>query len=225
MMGVEIVPSLLSADFTRLGEQIKILEKAGAKRIHLDIMDGHFVPNITFGPPMVTSIRKATPLHLESHLMITNPEKFIDPFAKAGSNTILVHAEIGERVRELLQKIKEYGISAGLVVNPETPIDEIKNQLQYVDHLLIMTVNPGFGAQKMIMECLDKVRYAKEYRDSQRLKFYIEVDGGINDKTIVEAIDAGVDLIVAGNAVFKNDSPYENFKLLERIVSEKINER
>ena len=206
---MEIVPSLLSADFTKLAEEIRAVEKAGATRLHLDVMDGHFVPNITIGPFIVEAIRRETRLHLESHLMITNPEKYIEPFINAGSNTIVIHIESSRDVLQDFKTIRQLGAKAGLVINPPTPFADIEPYLEFVDHLLVMTVNPGFGGQKMIKEALDKVVLAKPY--SKKYGFPIEIDGGINIDTVVEAKNAGVDLIVAGSAVFSNGKPYDNY--------------
>jgi len=213
---MEIVPSLLSADFTKLGEEIRAVEKAGATRLHLDVMDGHFVPNITIGPFIIEAIRRETKLHLESHLMITNPEKYIEPFINAGSDTIVIHIESSQDVLQDFKTIRQLGAKAGLVINPPTPFADIEPYLEFVDHLLVMTVNPGFGGQKMIKEALNKVVLAKPY--SKKYGFLIEIDGGVNIDTVVEAKNAGVDLIVAGSAVFSNGKPYDNY----RALSEKL---
>ena len=210
---MEIVPSLLSADFTRLSEEIHSVAAAGAKRLHLDVMDGHFVPNITIGPFIVEAIRRQTDLHLESHLMITNPEKYIEPFVKAGSDTVIIHIESSKAVLQDFQAICDLGAKAGLVLNPRTPFEEIEPYLEYVDHLLVMTVNPGFGGQKMIKAALEKVVLAKPY--SEKYGFPIEIDGGVNLDTVTDAKHAGADLIVAGSAVFSNGSPADNFRLLK----------
>lgn len=216
---MEIVPSLLSADFTRLREEIRAVEIAGAKRLHLDIMDGHFVPNITIGPFIVAAIRKITRLHLESHLMITDPEKFIEPYIKAGSDTVGIHIESSRDVLRDFETIRRLGAKPGLVINPPTPFRDIVPYLEYTGHLLVMTVEPGFGGQTMIKEALDKVRLAKPY--SQKYGFPIEIDGGVNIHTIVDAKSAGVDLIVAGSAIFSNGKPGDNFRALtERLKSE-----
>ncbi|MGC9363832.1 MAG: ribulose-phosphate 3-epimerase [Fidelibacterota bacterium] len=216
---MEIVPSLLSADFTQLGEEIRAVEIAGAKRLHLDIMDGHFVPNITIGPFIVEAIRKITHLHLESHLMITDPEKFIEPYIKAGSDTVGIHIESSRDVLRDFETIRRLGAKPGLVINPPTPFLDIVPYLEHTEHLLVMTVEPGFGGQTMIKEALDKVRLAKPY--SQKYGFPIEIDGGVNIHTIVDAKSAGVDLIVAGSAVFSNGEPGDNFRALtERLKSE-----
>ncbi len=216
---MEIVPSLLSADFTKLGDEIHAVEKAGATRLHLDVMDGHFVPNITIGPFIVEAIRRHTGLHLESHLMITNPEQFIEPFIKAGSDTVVIHIESSQDVVRDFKTIRQLGAKAGLVINPPTPFAKIEPYMEFIDHLLIMTVNPGFGGQKMIKEALDKVVLAKPY--SEKYGFPIEIDGGVNIDTVTDAKNAGTDLIVAGSAVFSNGKPFDNFKALtEKLHSE-----
>jgi len=215
---MEIVPSLLSADFTRLKEEIQAVERAGARRLHLDIMDGHFVPNITIGPLIVTAIRKITKLHLESHLMITNPEKYIDKFIKAGSDTVIIHVENNENVVGNLQHIRNLKAKAGLVLNPATPFTAIEKYLGYIDHLLVMTVNPGFGGQVMIKKALTKVTLAKPYQ--QKYNFLIEVDGGIHLRTLAMVKAAGADLFVAGSAIFAAKDPGAAYRLLsEKLIN------
>lgn len=213
---MEIVPSLLSADFAKLGEEIRAVENAGATRLHLDVMDGHFVPNITIGPFIVEAIRRQTDLHLESHLMITNPEKYIEPFINAGSDTVVIHIESSRDVLEDFKTIRKLGAKAGLVINPPTPFAEIEPYLEFTDHLLVMTVNPGFGGQKMIKDALDKVIMAKPW--SEKYGFPVEIDGGVNLDTVADAKAAGADLIVAGSAVFANGKPFENYRALSEIL-------
>ncbi len=213
----EIVPSLLSADFSRITEQIRAVERAGATRLHLDVMDGHFVPNITIGPFIIEAIRKVTSLHLESHLIIENPERYIKNFIDAGSDTVIVHVETSKDLHADLKMIRQLGVKAGLVLNPPTPFENIEPYLQEIDHLLIMTVNPGFGGQKMIEEALKKVTLAKPYQ--KKHKFPIEVDGGVNLNTIDKTVKAGADLLVAGKAVFGNDKPEESFIELSKRVN------
>ncbi|MBU4443873.1 ribulose-phosphate 3-epimerase [bacterium] len=216
---MEIVPSLLSADFSDLAKEIRAVEKAGACRLHLDVMDGHFVPNITIGPFIVEAIRRQTNLHLESHLMIENPDKYIDAFVKTGSDTVIIHIEASKDIRKDLAHIRDLGANAGLVLNPPTDFKAIEPHLAYIDHLLVMTVNPGFGGQKLIRSSLSKVTLAKPYQD--KYGFYIEVDGGINMDTLAEAKAAGTDLFVAGSAVFSKRQPYESFKeLSEKLIGE-----
>jgi ribulose-phosphate 3-epimerase len=212
----ELVPSLLSADFTRLKSSIRTMERLGVRRLHIDVMDGHFVPNLTLGPFIVQAIRRITPLHLETHLMIEKPAQFLEPFVKAGSDTILIHIEVVPDPRELLAQIRRLGIKAGLVINPPTPFETIAPFLSEVDHLLVMTVNPGFGAQTMITAALEKVRLARPLAD--RYGFPIEVDGGINRKTICLAQDAGTDLLVAGHAIFGQPRPARAYRVLEKMI-------
>jgi ribulose-phosphate 3-epimerase len=213
----EVVPSLLSADFTKIREEIESVEKAGAKRLHLDIMDGHFVPNITIGPFIVEAIRKITTLHLESHLMIENPERYIKNFIDAGSDTVIIHIESSKNIIRDIQTIKVLGIKAGLVLNPPTPFEKIRPYLQYADHLLVMTVNPGFGGQKIIEDSLEKVKLARPY--SEQYNFPIEVDGGVNLHTISKVVSAGADLLVAGSAVFGTNNSGKAFKELSNRIS------
>ncbi|MBI4125298.1 MAG: ribulose-phosphate 3-epimerase [Deltaproteobacteria bacterium] len=197
----QIAPSILSADFTKLGEEIAAVEKAGADLIHVDIMDGHFVPNLTMGPPLVKSIRKITKLPLDCHLMIDNPEKFIEPFAKAGADWISVHVEACN-LAELLPAIKKLGCKAGAVINPPTPLKKILPFCERADFVLIMTVNPGFGGQAMVEGTLEKIAALKKYLTDQKLNIPIEVDGGVKLENIADFADAGADIFVAGSGVF-----------------------
>ncbi|HDN58471.1 MAG: ribulose-phosphate 3-epimerase [Candidatus Marinimicrobia bacterium] len=222
---IELVPSLLSSDFSKIEAEIKAVEKAGAKRLHLDVMDGHFVPNITFGPIIINAIRKLTKLHLETHLMIENPAKYLDAFIAAGSDTILFHIEADKRPESIIELLRQKGIRPGIVLNPDTPVDKILTFLPAIDQVLIMTVYPGFGGQKMIKECLEKVEMLNKIRNSRKYELMIEVDGGVNEKTIGDVVKVGTDLIVAGSAIFGKRSPYDNFKILERVIDENINKR
>lgn len=208
----EIVPSLLSADFSRLEAEIRAIEKAGATKLHLDIMDGHFVPNITFGPFIIKAIRKLTKLQLETHLMIENADIYLDNFIGAGSDTVMVHVESSDYVIRDLTYIRNRGVKAGLVINPPTAFSEIETYFPYLDHLLIMTVNPGFGGQSMLEDTLKKVTLAKKYQKQHN--FIIEIDGGVNMDTIDKAAATKVDLLVAGSAVFKNSDIGAAFKNL-----------
>ncbi|HPM41803.1 MAG TPA: ribulose-phosphate 3-epimerase [bacterium] len=196
-----IAPSILSADFAELGAEIGAVEEAGADVIHVDVMDGHFVPNITIGPPVVAKIRKTTGLPLDCHLMIEHPEKYIDAFAKAGADWLSVHVECCD-LSDLLPKIRSLGMKAGCVINPPTPVKDILPYVPLSDFVLVMTVNPGFGGQKMIESCLEKIEAIKAFVDERNLKVPIEVDGGINADTVSRAAAAGAEIIVAGNAVF-----------------------
>lgn len=198
----QIAPSILSADFARLGDEIKAVQKAGAELIHVDVMDGHFVPNITIGPPVVASIRKITKLPLDCHLMIENPEKYIDAFAKAGANWISVHIETCD-LAHVLPKIRNLGLKAGCVINPPTPVKDILPYIPLSDFVLVMTVNPGFGGQKLIDSCVEKIATIRDFLVERKLPIPIEVDGGVNAETIASVASAGADIIVAGSAIFE----------------------
>jgi len=199
-----IAPSILSADFAMLGDEIRSVEAAGADWIHVDVMDGHFVPNITIGAPVVKKIRSVTKLPLDCHLMIENPERYIGDFAKAGADWISVHVETSD-LRELLPAIKKLGCKAGSVINPPTPVEKIISFIELSDYVLVMTVNPGFGGQKMIEECVKKIAVIRKHIDAKGLPTLIEVDGGVNAETVRRVVDAGADVIVAGSAVFGTD--------------------
>ena len=199
---VKLVPSILSADFSKLGLEIEAAERGGGSAIHIDIMDGHFVPNITMGPPVVMSLRKVTQLPLDCHLMIENPDDFIPEFASAGANWISVHYEACRHLHRTLEHISQNGMEAAVVINPATRVDLLLDILPMVHHVLVMSVNPGFGGQKFIPFSLDKIRRLAELRDELGLHYSIEVDGGVSEATIVSAVEAGADLLVAGSAVF-----------------------
>jgi ribulose-phosphate 3-epimerase len=197
-----IAPSILSSDFSNLSQQIRLTEIGGADWIHCDVMDGHFVPNITIGPIIVSAVRKCTKLPIDVHLMIEKPDKYLEAFAEAGANYISVHVEEVIHLNRTVNHIKELGCKAGVVINPATPINAILDIAEYIDLLLIMTVNPGFGGQKFIKNSIRRIEEAVNLRNKYNSKFLIEIDGGVNKKTIVDAKKAGVDVFVAGSAIF-----------------------
>lgn len=198
-------PSILSADFSRVGEQIKALDEAGAQYVHIDVMDGMFVPNISFGMPIIKSIRPCTDRIFDVHLMIEEPGRYITEFADAGADLITVHVESCKHLDRTIDAIKEKGLLAGVALNPATPLSTVECVLHKVDMVLIMTVNPGFGGQKLIPYTVQKIRDLKKMIDAKGLKTDIEADGGINLENVAEVMDAGANIIVAGNAVFSGD--------------------
>jgi ribulose-phosphate 3-epimerase len=210
-----IAPSILSADFSRLGEEIEAVEKAGADWIHIDVMDGHFVPNITIGPGVVASLRKTTPLPFDVHLMITHPERYVDAFADAGSDVITVHVEAVGHLHRTITLIKDKGLKAGLSLNPATPLSQVEAILGDLDLLLIMTVNPGFGGQKFIGSMLPKIEQARKMIDRQAPHVILEVDGGITAENIHAVADAGADVFVAGAAVFGGGDYIRSIRMLK----------
>ncbi|NPC92531.1 ribulose-phosphate 3-epimerase [Bacillus sp. WMMC1349] len=200
---VYIAPSILSADFSRLGEEIKDVEQGGADFIHIDVMDGHFVPNLTIGPLVVEAVRPITELPLDVHLMIENPDQYIPAFKKAGADILSVHAEACPHLHRTIQLIKEQGIKAGVVLNPHTPVQQIEHVIEDLDLVLLMTVNPGFGGQSFISSVVPKIKQVKELADQKGLtELLIEVDGGVNRQTAVQCINAGANLLVAGSAIY-----------------------
>lgn len=200
---IKIAPSVLSADFAKMGEEIKSVEKAGADIIHLDVMDGVFVPNITFGIKMVADVRKITSLPLDCHLMIVHPEKYVKDFAKAGADYITVHYEAcGESLKDTLLQIRENNVKCGLVINPDTSVEKVENLIPLCDMVLVMSVFPGFGGQKFIADVLDKCRAIRKIIDENNLDCLLEIDGGINADTAKSAREVGCDVLVAGSAVF-----------------------
>jgi ribulose-phosphate 3-epimerase len=211
---VELLPSILSADFARLGEEVAAAEKGGGTVIHVDIMDGHFVPNITIGPPVVESLRRATDLPLDCHLMIENPDEFIPAFADAGANWVSVHYEACRHLHRSLELIEHHGMKPAVVINPATRVDLLIDILPMVHHVLVMSVNPGFGGQKFIPFALDKIRRLAELRQEMGLGFKIEVDGGVAHDTVAQVVQAGADLLVAGNAVFGAGRPEQDARAL-----------
>ncbi|MNI60387.1 Ribulose-phosphate 3-epimerase [compost metagenome] len=203
MNNVYIAPSILSADFAKLGEEVAEVERGGADWIHVDVMDGHFVPNLTFGPLVMGAIAPLTKLPLDVHLMIENPEQYVTAFAKAGAHVITVHAEACVHLHRVLHLIKEHGVKAGVAINPATPLSAIREIVEDVDLVLIMTVNPGFGGQAFIPATLRKLRELKQWREELGLEqLRVEVDGGITSVTAPLVVEAGADVLVAGNAVF-----------------------
>jgi ribulose-phosphate 3-epimerase len=211
---VELLPSILSADFAHLADEVAAAERGGGTVIHVDVMDGHFVPNITLGPPVVKSLRKVTSLPLDCHLMIDNPNDYIAAFADAGANWVSVHYETCPHLHRSLELIAHHGMKAGVVLNPATRVDLIVDILPMVHHVLIMSVNPGFGGQQFIGFSLEKIRRLAELRQELGLAFRIEVDGGVAYDTVAKIVQAGADLLVAGNAVFGAGHPERDARAL-----------
>jgi ribulose-phosphate 3-epimerase len=211
---IEILPSILSSDFTRLGEQVAALEAAGCRMLHVDVMDGHFVPNLTIGPPVVKSLRKATKLKLDVHLMISDPDRYAPVFIEAGADQISVHQETCPHLDRTLRMIQSEGALAGVVINPSTPVSTLDEALGIADFVLVMSVNPGFGGQKFIAYTLDKVRKLVALRRERGLAFPIEIDGGVTKDNIAEIVRAGVAWVVAGASVFQGGDPAGAFREL-----------
>ena len=205
MPNIKISPSILSADFSKLGNEIQDLEKAGADFIHIDVMDGHFVPNITIGPEVINKLRKYTSLPFDVHLMISPVHDFINNFARAGADIITIHPEATKDLTDSIKKIKSYNKKAGVSLNPETPVEKVLPILNLIDLVLVMSVSPGFGGQKFMKETLEKVKILRKEIDSKKLKVQIEIDGGINFENSKMAIDAGVDILVSGTTIFKEN--------------------
>ena len=214
-----IAPSILSADFSRLGEEIKAVEAAGADWIHVDVMDGHFVPNITIGPMIVKAVRKVTNLPIDVHLMIENPDRFIQDFAKAGASLISVQVETCTHLHRTMHLIRECGCRPGAVLNPATPVSALEWILDDLDFVLIMSVNPGFGGQKFIKSSLQKTRDMRRWIQSKNLPTLIEIDGGVNETTILEISEAGADVFVAGSAIFGSHDYGKTISTLKQIIS------
>jgi ribulose-phosphate 3-epimerase len=217
---IELAPSILSADFAHLGDQIQAVTEGGATVLHVDVMDGHFVPNITIGPPVVASVRKVTNLPLDVHLMIENPDQYIPAFVDAGADWISVHQEACVHLHRTIELIRSHGANPGVAINPATPVGTLEEVLDMVHHVLVMSVNPGFGGQKFIPLSLEKVRKLALMRTARNANFRIEIDGGMATDTIGQAVRAGVEVLVAGNAVFGKGNPRENTQRLLKLATE-----
>jgi ribulose-phosphate 3-epimerase len=216
----EILPSILSADMARLSEEIERVKAGGARIIHVDVMDGHFVPNITIGPPVVRSLRRATDLLLDVHLMIENPDQYVPEFIESGADVVTVHQEACHHLDRTLSLIRTSGAEAGVSINPATPVETLANVLELVDMVLIMSVNPGFGGQKFIPYALTKLRQLGRERQERGLDFRLEVDGGITPEDVADAVRAGADWIVAGSSVFHAPDPRQRVIEMQRLAQE-----
>jgi ribulose-phosphate 3-epimerase len=222
---VEIAPSILAADFSCLGEGIRAVERGGAAMLHVDVMDGHFVPNISIGVPVVSSLRKATRLPLDVHLMIENPESYIQAFAEAGADMISVHQEATPHLDRALAMIREHGCQPGAVLNPATPVSALSEILEKVDHILVMSVNPGFGGQKFIPGALGKIRELKRMRESYNHLFRIEVDGGVGPENVVDLVRAGAEILVAGTSIFHTPDAAEAVRTMKQTAEGALAQR
>ncbi|MDP4090232.1 MAG: ribulose-phosphate 3-epimerase [Bacillota bacterium] len=214
----KLAPSILSADFANLGEQVKLLEKAGADYVHIDIMDGNFVPNISIGFPVIRSLRPCTSLPFDVHLMIAEPSRYIEKFVKVGADCITVHYESETHLDRLIQYIKSFNIKAGIALNPSTPISLLEHVLPMVDLVLVMSVNPGFGGQVLIEYTLEKVRDLKEIRERLGYSYEISIDGGVTEKNCERVASCGVDILVSGSSIFKNGEIEKNIDTFKRLI-------
>jgi ribulose-phosphate 3-epimerase len=215
---VEIAPSILAADFASLGEAIRAVERGGATLLHVDVMDGHFVPNISIGVPVVASLRKATRLPLDVHLMIERPELYIQAFAEAGADMISVHQEATPHLDRAISMIREHGCQSGTVINPATPVSTLSEVLGHVDHVLVMSVNPGFGGQKFIPGALEKIRELKRIREAYNHLFRIEVDGGVGPDNVADLVRAGAEILVAGTSIFHTPDAAEAVRSMKQMA-------
>ena len=219
---VQILPSIFAADFIHLGEDVRRVESAGVQMLHVDIMDGHFVPNFTMGTPITEALRRCTKLKLDHHLMIEDPDTYAPIFIRAGADCVSVHYEVCRNLNRTLQIIHDHGAKAGVVINPHTPVLLLQNVLDIVDYVLVMSINPGYGGQKFIPNTLNKVRELRRWRDERDLSFAIEIDGGVGRDNIAEIAQAGVDWFVAGTSVFHAPDPAEAARDLQRRALEAI---
>lgn len=217
---IQIVPSIFAADFARLGEEIRRVEEGGVKMLHIDIMDGHFVPNFTMGTPITESVRRFTKLKLDHHLMIEDPDTYAPLFIKAGADCVSVHYEVCRNLDRTLHMIQDHGARAGVVINPATPAMLLENVLDFLDYVLVMSVNPGYGGQKFIPRSLDKVRQLDRLRTDRGLEFSIEIDGGVGHDNMGEVAKAGVDWVVAGSSVFHTPDPAEAVRAMLRMAED-----
>ncbi|WP_260706335.1 ribulose-phosphate 3-epimerase [Edaphobacter flagellatus] len=216
---IELAFSILASDFAHLADEVKAAERGGGSIVHVDVMDGHFVPNITFGPPMVQALRPVTNLPLDCHLMVENPDEFIPAFAEAGADLLSVHQETCPHLHRTLQLITDHGMLPGVVINPATPVDTLIEVLPMVHYVLVMSVNPGFGGQKFLPLALGKISYLAELREMMGLNFRIEVDGGIAHDTVAQVVEAGAEMLVAGSAVFGRGKTEQNARKLLKLAN------